>query len=73
MGVVSVLPPRRYDAAAVVAVLYNYCLFVRLRAEEEEGKGGARATYQLSVSATRKKEGRWSTCCAAPSSINALP
>ena len=47
---------RRYDAA-VVAVLYNYCLFVRLRAEEEE-KDGARATYQLSVSATRKKEGR---------------
>ena len=28
VGVISVLPPRRYDAAAVVAVLYNYCLFV---------------------------------------------
>ena len=42
----------------MVAVLYNYCLFVRLRAEEEEEKDGARATYQLSVSATRKKEGR---------------
>ena len=33
MGVVSVLPPRRYDAAAVVAVLYNYCLFVFGRTE----------------------------------------
>ena len=57
MDVISVSPPRRYDAAAMVAVLYNYCLFVRLRAEEEE-KDGRRATYQLSVSATRKKEGR---------------